>query len=85
MFDASANNNRDAFTPTFTSLFINGSNETGVPAFDPTSLGGFFTAVTYIGAVKDNSDTWYAGWTCNSAAANFGSNNTGACTSLPTT
>jgi hypothetical protein len=85
MFDASANNNRDAFTPTFTSLFINGSNETGVPAFDPTSLGSFFTAVTYIGAVKDSSDTWYAGWTCNSAAANFGSNNTGACTSLPTT
>lgn len=24
---------------------------------------GFFTAVTYRGAVKDGSDTWYAGWT----------------------
>lgn len=85
MFNPTMNNNRDAFTPTFSSLFINGSNETGVPAFNVTGLGAFFTAVTYIGAVKDSSDTWFAGWTCNSAAANFGSGNSGNCNSLPTT
>jgi hypothetical protein len=84
MFGAGANN-KDAFTPTFTSLFINGSNELGVPAFNVAGLGAFFTAVTYIGAVKDSADTWYSGWTCNSAAANFGAGNSGACTSLPTT
>ncbi|TAJ70645.1 MAG: hypothetical protein EPO51_16245 [Phenylobacterium sp.] len=78
-------NNRDTFTPTFSGGFINGSNETGLVAFNVTPLSAFFTAVTYIGAVKDSADTWYAGWTCNSTAANFGSGNSGACTSLPTT
>lgn len=82
-FTAGANN-KDAFTPTFSNLFVNGSNETGVPAFAATGLGAFFASAAYIGAVKDSADTWYAGWTCNSATANFGSGNSGACTSLPT-
>jgi hypothetical protein len=34
--------------------------------------------------VRNATDTWYAGWTCNSGAANFGSAS-GDCTSLPTT
>lgn len=84
-FFAAGANNKDAFTPTFSSLFINGSNETGVPAFNVTPLSAFFTAVSYIGAVRDSADTWYAGWTCNSTAANFGTGNSGSCTSLPTT
>jgi hypothetical protein len=83
-FNPTMNNNRDAFTPTFSSQYINGSNETGVPSFNVTSLGSFFTAVIYIGAVSGSSDTWFQGWTCNSATANFGSGNSGACTSLPT-
>jgi hypothetical protein len=83
-FGAGANNNRDTFTPTFTSLFVNGSNESGVVAFDPTTLSSFFSATTFIGAVQSLADTWYAGWTCNSGAANFGSTS-GSCTSLPTT
>ncbi len=83
-FGAGSNNNRDTFTPTFTSLFINGSNETGVPVFTVASLGAFFAAVTNIGTVKDAADTWYTGWTCNSTAVNFGTGNSGACTSLPT-
>lgn len=62
---------------------MNGVNELAVAVFDVTGLGSFFSAATYIGAVKDSNDTWYAGWTCNSAAANFGSTST-ACTSLPT-
>ena len=84
IFDAGSNNN-DAFTPTLSSLFINGTNETGVTAFDASTLSSFFDTTDYIGAVKDSADDWYAGWTCNSTAANFGTGNSGACTSLPTT
>ena len=35
--------------------------------------------------VQNAADTWYAGWTCNSATANFGTGNSGLCTTLPTT
>lgn len=83
-FGSGANNNNDAFTPTLASLFINGTNETGVTGFDAATLSSFFTTKTYIGAVQNSTDTWYAGWTCNSATANFGTSST-ACTSLPTT
>ncbi|MCX7285026.1 MAG: hypothetical protein NTX28_13435 [Novosphingobium sp.] len=83
-FGAGANGNRDDFTSTLTGGFINGANEAAVTAFDVTTLSSFFSAVTYIGAVKDASDTWYAGWTCNSGAANFGTTSQ-PCTALPTT
>jgi hypothetical protein len=83
-FGSGANNNSDAFTPTLASLFIDGANETGVAAIDPKTLSAFFDTTTWIGAVRNASDTWYAGWTCNSSFANFGSTST-ACTSLPTT
>lgn len=83
-FGAGSNNNSDTFTSTLTGVFINGANENGVAAFDASTLSSFFTAKTYIGAVQNSTDTWYAGWTCNSAIANFGSTST-ACTSLPTT
>ena len=81
VFEAGSNNDA-SFTSTLTNLFINGSNENAVPVFDPTQLSSFFDAVNYIGAVRDSSDNWYSGWTCNSSAASFG-NNTGSCTSLP--
>lgn len=84
-FGSGANGNNDAFTPTLTSLFINGANETGVTALDAKTLASFFDTTTWIGAVRNSSDNWYAGWTCNSAAADFGTGNTGACTTLPTT
>ena len=83
MFGAGSNNNRDVFTPTFTNPFINGSNEMGVPFFDVTTLGSFFTSVNYIAAIKDSTDNWYSGWTCNSSTLNFGTGTN--CTSLPTT
>ncbi|WP_375396775.1 hypothetical protein [uncultured Sphingomonas sp.] len=97
IFGTGTNNNNDAFTSTLTSLFINGANETAVPAFDASTLNGFsfnginvtkagfFDKTTYIGAVKDSTDTWYRNWTCNSTSADFGASNTGLCTSLPTT
>jgi hypothetical protein len=81
-FGTGANNNNDAFTSTL-SGFVNGANELAVAVFNVTGLGALFSPTTYIGAVRDSNDTWYAGWTCNSAAANFGSTGT-ACTALPT-
>lgn len=83
MFGAGANNNRDTFTPTFSNLFVNGANEAGVPAFDVTGLGAFFTAANHVGAVSGSGDAWYAGWTCNSGLVTFGATG-GSCTSLPT-
>lgn len=81
-FGSGANNNNDSFTNTLASLFINGANENGVTAFDASTLSSLFAATTWIGAVRNTSDTWYAGWTCNSATANFGSSSS-LCTSLP--
>jgi hypothetical protein len=85
-FGSGSNNNNDAFTTSFSSLFINGANETGVRATDPTTFSSTFTLTDYIGAVKDGSaaSSWYAGWTCNSATATLGTSVTGLCTSLPT-
>jgi hypothetical protein len=84
-FNVAGRNNNDAFTSTLTGLFINGSNEGGYPATDPKTISAFFDTTTWIGAVRNAEDRWYAGWTCNSPAADFGTGNTGACTSLPTT
>ncbi|MEP7348889.1 MAG: hypothetical protein ABI668_02930 [Sphingorhabdus sp.] len=84
IFGSGTNNNNSAFTPTLSSLFINGASETAVTAFNANTLAAFFDTTTYIGAVKDANDTWYAGWTCNSATAALGTSVTGLCTSLPT-
>lgn len=51
-----------------TLTFINGANETAVPATNPNAIYPFFTSVTYIGAVRNTADTWYLGWTCGLAA-----------------
>lgn len=93
IFGSGANNNNDAFTPSLTGLFVDGPNELAVSAFDVTGLnadpevtGGFFSAVSYIGAFKDANDQWFKGWVCNSATADFGlANTTGLCTAIPTT
>ncbi len=84
-FGSGTNGNNDAFTPTLASLFINGTNETGVAAVDPKATSAFFDTTTWVGAVRNSSDNWYAGWTCNSGTADFGTGNSGACTTLPTT
>ena len=95
IFAAGANTNA-AYTSTLTNLFVNGANETAVPAFNASTFNGqsfngitltpagFFDATSYIGAVRDANDTWYQGWTCNSATANLGPSNS-LCTSIPTT
>ena len=49
-----------------------------LPPLAPNRL----TAVTYIGAVQNAADTWYAGWTCNSGYASFGTTSR-VCTAVP--
>jgi hypothetical protein len=44
--------------------FINGANETAVTPVNAPAVYSAFTATTYIGAVQNAADTWYAGWTC---------------------
>lgn len=84
IFGTGTNNNNDSFTPTLTATFVNGPSETAVAPFNAKTLDPFFDTTTYIGAVKDANDTWYKGWTCNSATADLG-NPGNLCTSLPTT
>ena len=85
IFGSGTNNNNDAFTPTLATTFVNGANESAVTATDPQTLSSFFDVTTLIGAVRNSADTWYTGWTCNMSYANFGTGNSGSCTSLPTT
>ncbi len=94
IFGSGSNGNNSSFTSTLTNTFINGANEAAVPAFDaatlnntaeqPTTAPNRMQTTTYIGAVRDASDTWYRDWTCNSSYAPLGSAG-GNCTSLPTT
>ncbi|WP_294390644.1 hypothetical protein [uncultured Sphingomonas sp.] len=72
VFNAGSNNN-SAFTSSLTNVFVDGASERAVSAFNAASLGAFFTNTSYIGAVRDSADTWYANWTCNSVTLNFGS------------
>ncbi|MGH8072624.1 MAG: hypothetical protein ACREO4_00940, partial [Lysobacter sp.] len=56
-------------TSTLTGGFINGANETAVPAYAGlASINPSFIDVDYIGAVKDAGDTWWQGWTCGLTA-----------------
>ena len=81
VFDNGSNNNSN-FTNTLQSLFINGSNENGVPVYDVTQWSGFFALPAQIGAVFDENRTWVNGWTCTSSTVTFDSS-TSACSSLP--
>ena len=95
-FGTGTNNNNSAYTPTLASVFVNGANETGVAATDPTTFNADsfagtgqpnaaapnrLTAVTYIGAVQNAADSWYQGWTCTVAWATIGGGSR-ACTAL---
>ena len=67
---------------------MNGANEDAVTAFNAnTGLSTFFDAPSpnHIGAAWTGNTAWYTQWTCNSSYANFGTGNSGNCTSLPTT
>lgn len=78
--DAGAGNNK-AFTNTLVNGYLNGANENSFATiFDVTTLGSFFEATTFIGAV--GATNWTQGWTCDSAALSFGGN-TGNCLNIP--
>jgi hypothetical protein len=79
---AAGTNNSSTFTASLSGLFINGANETAVVATNPQTLDAAFAVTNHVGAVQNATDTWYAGWTCNSATATFDTTGT-ACTSLP--
>jgi hypothetical protein len=79
---AAGANTSSTFASTLTNTFVNGANEAAAVATDPKTVDAQFDTTNYVGAVRDANDTWYAGWTCNSATASFGSTGT-ACTSLP--
>jgi hypothetical protein len=80
-FSAGSPNNSAAFTTSLTGTYVNGANETGVTATDPKTQNAAYDTTTYVGAAN-GTDTWYAGWTCNSATADFGTTSK-ACTSIP--
>jgi hypothetical protein len=96
IFGSGTNGNNANFTSTLMNLFVNGANESAAPATDPTpfnndqfavvnaSAPNRLEAVNYVGAVRNASDTWFAGWTCNAGYANFGASS-GNCTAVPTT
>jgi hypothetical protein len=99
IFGSGSNNNNSNFTPSLTSVFVNGANETGVTATDPTPFNADqfagsgqpnnnapnrLEAVTFIGAVRDTAFL----------NANFGGwtcnsgyasfgSSSGSCTALP--
>ena len=61
-------NNTTGTTATLTSRFVNGTAEAARPALNASTVDAFFTATTYIGAVRDAADLWWATWTCGLAA-----------------
>jgi hypothetical protein len=81
IFNAGTNNNA-SFTDTLTLTFVNGTNENAVVVFNPTTLSSFFTNPTNIGAVYPGNNTWFNGWTCNSATVTFDAA-VSSCLSLP--
>lgn len=98
IFGSGTNNNSSNFIISLTSVFVNGANETGVSATDPTSFNADQFAgsgqpntaapnrlenVSFIGAVRNAQDTSFQGWTCSAGYANFGGPS-GSCTGLPT-
>jgi hypothetical protein len=99
IFGSGSNNNNSAFTASLASVFINGTNENGVTATDPTTFNADqfagasqpntaapnrLEAVTFIGAARNQADV----------NTNFGgwtcnasyvtfATNSGSCTALP--
>jgi hypothetical protein len=73
--------NDEAYTSALTNLFVNSAAEDGyTPVFDATALSTFFSAPTFVGA-SAAGDTWWQGWTCDSATVSFNSGR--SCLALP--
>ncbi|APG61975.1 hypothetical protein LPB140_03105 [Sphingorhabdus lutea] len=76
-FNAGTNNSANG-TSTLTGVFINGASETAITPFNASTLSSFFVNTSYIGAVRDASDTWWQNWACGLSTSNSPS-----CTSIP--
>lgn len=64
-FEAGTNNVSNQ-PSTLTDTFVNGANESAVPAYATlNTVHAFFENVDYIGGVKNAADTWWTGWTCS--------------------
>ena len=74
----SGNNNVSNGTSSLQNVFVNGANESAVVATNSTSFSSFLQAAGYIGAVRDNADQWFIGWTCGLGFT------TPSCTASPT-
>ena len=46
-----------------TTPLVPGTGPNGVTATDPTGFNSFFDAGSYVGAVENDADNWYVGWT----------------------
>jgi hypothetical protein len=58
-------NNNASFSDTLINGFINGPSEGAATPFAGLSgLDPFFEDTTYVGAVEDANDRWWAGWSC---------------------
>lgn len=69
LFAAGTNNTTNGVS-TLTAGFVNGANESAVPGFATiTTINPLFQQVSYIGGVRNASDTWWQGWTCGLTAA----------------
>jgi uncharacterized membrane protein len=62
-------NNTTAVASSLTGVFVNGTAETAATVFDANALDSWFEPVTYIGAVENGSDRWWAGWSCGLEAS----------------
>ncbi len=69
LFDGGSNN--QVGTSTLANLFVNGTNENAVTAFNPTALSSFFSNAGYIGAVRNDADGWWKNWTCGLGAGSM--------------
>src|SRR3546814_8607982 len=56
IFEADSNSTI-SYTPSLTSLFVNGSTETGRTAIDPKTVDSNFFTTNYIGAVRSEEHT----------------------------
>ena len=71
-FDETGANNAQGLVPSLsvgsddtgiTATLVPGANVTGATATDPSAFDNFFDAATYVGAVENDADNWYVGWT----------------------
>ncbi len=59
-----------------------GAGVTATP-INPTSFSSFLQNAAYIGAFRDENDTWFSGWSCSSGAAFFTPAGVAPCTASP--